>query len=81
MFVILFSCKQSIFRTITSILNHDKGISSKCHMIGSKSRSLFYVTCSPREEFNSRLILCGYALRRVTKNTLFVAYNGKQMYI
>ena len=52
---------------IHSIFNHDIGISSKCHMIGSKSRSLFYVTCSPREEFNLRLILCGYALRRVTK--------------
>ena len=43
-FVIFFSCKQSIFRTITShtfYFDHDIGISSKCHMIGSKSRALF----------------------------------------
>ena len=73
----MFSCKQSIFKQsllMHSIFNHDIGISSKCHMIGSKSRSLFYVTCSPREEFNSRLILCGYALRRVTKNMYRLSY-------
>ena len=43
----MFVCKQSIFRTIEqsllihSIFNNDIGISSKCHMIGSKSRALF----------------------------------------
>ena len=45
-------------------------------MIGFKSRSLFYVTCSPREEFNSRLILCGYALRRVTNNVIVLNFHG-----